>query len=64
MRLRIPVRQAKEWVSVLPGSDRSRKLIIRENGDELEVPIDDLAPLEPQITRALEDDSPSHSPAA
>jgi hypothetical protein len=64
MRLRIPVRQTKEWVSVLPGSDRSRKLIIRENGDELEVLIDDLAPLEPQITRALEDGSPSHGPAA
>ena len=54
IRLRIPVSTDKEWVSVIPGADRKRVLVIRENGEEIQVGIDADKPLEPQISKELE----------
>jgi hypothetical protein len=53
MRLRIPVLGGKEWVSVLPGRDPEHVLIVRENGEEVEFPVEPDAPLEPQLSKEL-----------
>jgi hypothetical protein len=53
-RMRIPVAAEKEWVSVIPGADRKRVVVVRESGEELQIGIDAEAPLEPQIARELE----------
>jgi hypothetical protein len=53
IRLRIPVSTDKEWVSVIPGADRKQVLVVRENGEELQVGIDADEPLEPQISKEL-----------
>ena len=54
IRLRIPVSTDKEWVSVIPGADRKQVLVVRENGEEIQVGIDADKPLEPQISQELE----------
>lgn len=53
MRLRIPVLDGREWVSVLPGRDPEHALVVRENGDEIELPVEPDEPLEPQLSREL-----------
>ena len=53
MRLRIPVLDGKEWVSVLPGRDPQHVLVVRENGEEVEFPVERDAPLEPQLSKEL-----------
>lgn len=53
IRLRIPVLEGKEWVSVLPGRDPEHVLIVRENGEEVEFPVEPDAPLEPQLSKEL-----------
>jgi hypothetical protein len=59
MRLRIPVLNVKEWVSVLPGSDRDHVIVVRQNGDEVELSVDIEQPIEPQISRGLESRPPA-----
>ena len=54
MRLRIPVSTDKEWVSVIPGADPKQVLVVRENGEEIQVGIDAEEALEPQISKELE----------
>ena len=53
MRLRIPVATDREWVSVIPSADHKQVIVVRENGDEIQVGIDADKPLEPQISREL-----------
>jgi hypothetical protein len=53
-RMRIPVAAHKEWVSVIPGADSNRVLVVTESGEEFQVGIDGEKPLEPQIARELE----------
>lgn len=53
MRLRIPVLDGKEWVSVLPGRDPEHVVVVRENGEEVEFPVEPDAPLEPQLSQEL-----------
>ena len=53
MRLRVPVLNGKEWVSVLPGRDPEHIVVVRESGDEVEFPVEPDAPLEPQLSREL-----------
>ena len=57
MRMRIPVLDGKEWVSVIP-KPHDKALVVRESGEELLVGIDAAEPLEPQITRVLETHAP------
>jgi len=54
MRVRIPVSNDKEWVSIIPCGDHEQVLVVRENGEELRVGVDADAPLEPQISKELE----------
>jgi hypothetical protein len=53
MRLRIPVSEAREWVSIIPRADRSEVLVVRESGEELVVGVEPDEPLEPQISATL-----------
>ena len=60
MRLRIPVSDYREWVSIIPQARRDEVLIVRENGDELVVGVDADEPLEPQIAATLAQRDASH----
>lgn len=53
MRMRIPVLNGREWVSVIPQGDRSEVLVVRESGEELTVDIATDEPIEPQISETL-----------
>ena len=53
MRMRIPVSDNTEWVSVIPRATRDEVLVVRESGEELVVDIAADEPIEPQITRTL-----------
>jgi len=53
MRLRIPVLDGKEWVSVLPGPDPEHVLVIRESSEEIQICVEPDAPLEPQLSKEL-----------
>lgn len=54
MRLHIPVSDAKEWISVIPGADPEKVLVVRQNGEEIVVGIEADEPIEPQLSRELE----------
>lgn len=53
MRLRIPISDEKEWISVIPGADPDNVLVVRQNGEEVVVGIEADEPIEPQLSRKL-----------
>jgi hypothetical protein len=53
MRMRIPVLNDKEWVSIIPRAGRDEVTVVRESGEELVVGIDADAPIEPQVSAML-----------
>ncbi len=61
MRLRIPILDGKEWVSVLPGRDSEHVRVVREDGAEIEFSVEPDGPLESQISKELARRTPEPS---